>query len=49
MEKKLYQEPAIRVIKISNDLIATSGDQTDIEDWGTAGGGSGSFGENVNP
>lgn len=47
MKKKLYQEPAVRVIKISNDVIATSGEPTtDVEDWGNAGGGSGSLGGN---
>lgn len=46
MEKKLYKEPSVRVIKISNDLIATSGD---LEDWGNAGTGTGNLGEeNVN-
>lgn len=36
MKKTVYQEPCIRVIKISGDIIATS-------NWGTAGEGGGTL------
>lgn len=40
MEKKIYQEPNIRVYEISNKIIATS---NGMEDWGSAGTGSGTL------
>lgn len=40
MKKTVYQEPYIRVIKISGDVIATS---NGMEDWGNAGIGGGSL------